>query len=414
MEKLNADYVNDYLYFGYIPKVGKYRDWVAKIVQFEDEFNVLNNLRESELIDMGVSILNKVFDELILGKESNEHLVPLSGGLDSRVIFSALLERVEAKKIYVTTFGSPRSFDFELPRKVVKDTGVNFERIDCTKLDFSLSNLVEAARNGGQWTSTPDIFVNRIALKLDQKLCRWSGFIGDFIAGSYSKKGNSSKSVEAIYVKNEKRSKSIYLNKNDYDPINSLVNVDDWKIGSLTEYEKIALFNRIPSSTVPILFPNNVELLTPFIHNEWVRFMFYLPARYRNDSYLFKKIILKMFPKFMNIACKNNSGLPVSYNQLQEFVNLIWLKLNHERCKLLKSMNFPPLNVNYLHYPEAIRNQKSLRKSIDEACENLDRRSIIPWISAKNVFKEHIDRTADHSQALLVLLGLEVNLLAKV
>ena len=414
MEKITKREINDYLYFGYIPGFGKV-DPLESLFNLENQVPTLSSgIEEEDLIAEGKKILNQVFDELVAGKEDEKHLVPLSGGLDSRVIFAALLERVRPENIYAVTFGSPHSMDFEIPKKVVKGTGVNYERIDCTKLDYSIQNLIEAARNGGEWTSTPDMYVNRLALKLDENYCRWSGFIGDFIAGSYSGKGREKGSNYEKFASSQKRSRTINLTENGYSPKDALINIDEKNFLNLNHYELIALYNKIPASTFPVLFPNNADLITPLIHPKWAKFMLSLPETYRRNSYLFKKIILDLFPESMSIGCKANGGLALTNrSKVDIFLNTARLKIRNERSRLLRDIQFPPPGVNYMYYPEAIRQLPSLKKAVQDSCNDLDEKKVIPWISATKIFKEHSERKADHSSALLAILGLKINLEAQ-
>ena len=415
MDKIINSDINDYLHYGYTPRLRKF-DHLESLFGLESNLSkLLTELEEEELIKEGKRILNLVFDELIVGKENEKHLVPLSGGLDSRVIFSALLKRVKPENIYAITFGSPRSLDFEIPKKVVKGTGVNYERMDCTQLDYSIPNLIEAARNGGEWTSTPDMYVNRLALKLDGTYCRWSGFIGDFIAGSYTGRGTEKK--ESNYEKfalSQKRSKTVNLNESGYSPVDALHNIDEKKFLNLTHYELIALYNKIPSSTYHVLFPDNADLITPLIHPKWAEFMLSLPETYRRGSYLFKKIILDLFPDTMSIGIKANLGLTLNNRSKIDYVlNRVKIKFQNKRSDLLRDLKFPPPVVNYMYNPEAIRKVPSLKKAVEDSCKDLEDKKIIPWISPTKIYTEHIERKVDHSMALLALLGLNVNLEAK-
>lgn len=413
MKKITQKHINDYLHFSYIPEFGD-NEQILDLLKFEGKnAQIKSDKSEEDLIVEGISVLNQVFDELVEGKQDQKHLVPLSGGLDSRVILFALLQRVDPKNIQAVSFGSPKSLDYEIPKDVVKGTGVNLERINCIELDYSLENLVEAAQNGGSWTFTPDIYVNRLSLKLDQDFCRWSGFIGDFIAGSYTHRGDSAKDHYKKFAASQKRSRTKILTEAGYVPKKSVVNIDEKKLLNLNKLELIALYNRITACTAPILFPNNAELITPLIHPKWVEFMFGLPEKHRRGSSLFKKVITKMFPEALAIRCKNNHGLPLNNkSKLSKLQNKVKLKMHHEISKYKKDVNYPPIGVNYLHYAEAMRSLPSLKKSVETACESLDERNVAPWLNPSKIFKEHLDRKADHSEALLVILGLEVNLKA--
>lgn len=130
--------------------------------------------------------------------------------------------------------------------------------------------------------------------------------------------------------------------------------------------------------------------------------------------YLYKKIICRMFPEIMKIEIKNNAGLRINEKSpVKIFMNRAKLKLQLELSSNLKSVNFPPAAVNYLYYPEAIRKIPSLRNSVQEACENIQERGVAPWLKPKEIFHLHMTREKNYSEALLGLLGLEVNLLVE-
>ncbi len=403
--------INDYLHFGYIPEFGK----TEKITQIFNKVNydsLLNGLDERALIDKGINVLNNVFDDLIEGNLNKKHLIPLSGGLDSRIIFAALLDRISPEKINTITFGTPGSFDYDIPKKVVKNTNVNFERINCTRLDYSLDNLVSAALKGGHWTSTPDIYINQLSLKLDENYCRWSGFLGGEIAGEYSSLGSEIKDNNVIFANYQKRSKSITLTDQGYSPYSSLVKIGEIPY-NLTAFELLFYYNRSAAGAIPIMYPDNIKINSPFMHPDWVDFIIKVPKKYRKGSYLFKQILLKMYPEIMNLPCKNNAGLGLgNTNSTSNFLNLTKLKIRHEMTNVLQSIYYPPVGTNYVDYKNAIKKLPSFKNSISEACKNLENRKIVPWISPNNILKDHLAGRANHTQALLILLGMEVNLRA--
>ncbi|WP_040506362.1 hypothetical protein [Gillisia limnaea] len=114
MLSITNSHLNDYLYFGYIPELGS----IKSILQLPNSINsILNKLSESSLIKKGGDILDFVFDEELSKCANANHVIPISGGLDSRVILSSLLKRVDTSNIQLVTFGSPYTSDYEIPKK---------------------------------------------------------------------------------------------------------------------------------------------------------------------------------------------------------------------------------------------------------------------------------------------------------
>lgn len=398
--------INDYLHYTYVPEFGD-TSKLSHILSLKKTRD-LSTIKEEDLIQEGVGILNTVFDKLVEENLGKRHLIPLSGGLDSRLIFCAVAERVKPEKIQVVTYGSPNSHDYDIPKKVVKKySGVAYEQINCAKLDYSLANLIEAAKDGGQWCASPDMYINRVALNLEEDYCRWSGFLGGPVAGNNStKKYNSPISYAQAY----KRSKKLGLTAENYRPEASLVGYDK-KLLDLTPFEVLALYNNAAANGIRILLPRSTEVITPFLDKQWNEFMLQLPLKYRANMYLYKKIMCRMFPEAMKVGIKDNGGLRVNEkSRLKKFVNSAKLKVHFKMAQTLKSAKFPTKGVNYLFYPEAIREIPSLQNSIREACENLQERGIVPWLNPKEILSLHLKREGEYSDALLVLLGLEVNL----
>lgn len=405
-------HINDYLHYGYVPKFGK-PTLINHILNPPAGLENFEEREEDDLVKEGITILKKVFDDLLKDKEDKKHIVPLSGGLDSRLIIAALMERVSHDQIKAVTFGSPGSFDYDLPSKVVKGTQIHLKKINCISLDYSMENLVSATRDGGEWTSTPDNYINRLSLEKEDGICRWSGFMGGEIAGSYSHLNKEDEDNYLRFAKYQQRSKAVKLTSENYDPVAALNRI--FKVPyNLTEFEMLFLANRSAAGAIPIMYPEGKEILNPFLHPDWVNFIIRVPKNLRNDALLYNKIIYKMHPRIMTIPCKNNAGLGLhNNNQIDQFLNHVRLKFRFELSKVLQSIHYPPVGVNYLFYQVAIKEITSLNKSIEDACNSLEDRKIIPWISPRLILEEHLKGKIDHTNPLLILLGLEVNLRAQ-
>ncbi len=86
---------------------------------------------ENELIHIG----SKLWEESINShfRINQKHLVPISGGLDSRAILA------EAKNIYTYTFGTPNTLDYDVAKKL----GTNHTSFDLTQYIFNQNELEE-------------------------------------------------------------------------------------------------------------------------------------------------------------------------------------------------------------------------------------------------------------------------------
>ena len=95
------------------------------------------NISEQELIDIGSQLWR---DSISHNFELNQkHLVPISGGLDSRAILAGLLEHTEAKNIYTYTFGTPNTLDYDVGSYIAKKLGTNHTSFDLTNYNFKFA-----------------------------------------------------------------------------------------------------------------------------------------------------------------------------------------------------------------------------------------------------------------------------------
>ena len=86
----------------------------------------LKALSEPALIDQGVAAIKARFQEA----DNGTHIVPLSGGLDSRAILAGLLDRGLKDQIIATTYGTPGTYDYDIGCRVAKKIGVKHKAFD--------------------------------------------------------------------------------------------------------------------------------------------------------------------------------------------------------------------------------------------------------------------------------------------
>lgn len=125
------------LSFGYVPHIieGIEDEPWARAQNKVDNIALCSN--QKQLIEYGVEELKKSFNECFENKEYEncEHVVPLSGGLDSRAILAELLDRGLRKNIITVTFGTPGTLDYEIGAYVARKARVYHENIDLTKVE---------------------------------------------------------------------------------------------------------------------------------------------------------------------------------------------------------------------------------------------------------------------------------------
>jgi len=68
--------------------------------------------------------------------------------------------------------------------------------------------------------------------------------------------------------------------------------------------------------------------------------------------------------------------------------------------------------INYVDFDFEIRNNNRLKTIIYNNVFDLKRREIIDWINFDKIWQAHINKTANHSDALITLTSLEIHLKA--
>ena len=114
-------------------------------------FKDLNKKITKNTLNKGQSALDETFDKCILeNKDIDKHIVPLSGGLDSRLILGELIKNknIDNQQILAVTYGMPETWDYEIPKKICKKFNISHELVNLNKeIDWSYSKLVEYAKN---------------------------------------------------------------------------------------------------------------------------------------------------------------------------------------------------------------------------------------------------------------------------
>ena len=121
--------LNSFLKLGYFLDYKNNKDIFIDVSSIDKQ--KYQKVSENELINIG----SKLWIESISANfQSNQkHLVPISGGLDSRSILAGVLKHTEAKNIYTYTFGTPNTLDYDVGNYVAKKIGTNHKSFDLTR-----------------------------------------------------------------------------------------------------------------------------------------------------------------------------------------------------------------------------------------------------------------------------------------
>jgi len=395
----------DYTNLNSFLKLGYFLDFKNENIDIEAsniDKRKYENFNENELIEMGSNLWREGISANF--KTNRKHLVPISGGLDSRAILAGLLEHTEAKNIYTYTFGTPNTLDYEVGNYVSKKLGTNHTSFDLTQYIFKQEELENISQRIDMQTI---LFHHAPIWEVDEKYsdCQnWSGFMGDPIAGSKLNKTPSKTFEEAAkhFIK-----KNTYVNSIDLtngDNINDLVKCDCINRNLLTLDEQIDFQNRQMKYIAPHVLMSGYDYKLPFLNPPWINFMLSIDNKFRINENLYRKILLNCFPKEFAYKTKTKAGLRLSAPD--------WLVLTKKiNNKFFSSIGVKQnFNINYLDFNKEIRKKKSLKQIIVNNVMDLQERNILEWINLEEILEKHMKNKSNYADALITLASLEIHL----
>jgi hypothetical protein len=406
-----------YLYFGYLPTEGDAVSFLDYLSNMESgkRFSELQN--EKQLINFGVRVLRSAFRDLLVEiGDSKTHVLPLSGGLDSRAILGGLLENMNSDQIQTVTFGTPGTWDYEIGQRVAHAAGVQCEALDLTAKDWTW-DTVELLKTAVQ-TERPiwlfDAYVNRrIPERFGEDCIYWSGFMGDPLAGSHllAKDSKTWEQAKTEFIKRNRFARSLSLVPPDFTPEDCLPASPFVSENLLCYDEQLDFGIRQQCLIRHIVLPRGYNYQTPFLHPEWIDFILNVPRRFREKQWLYKEILKTAYPRLFSLPTKTNGGLPLGapwyHRQARKFV----LKTQSIGRQFLPGRLWgTDPGVNYIDFDRGLRERDDLRVLVHSNLQDLKARHIVDWIDIDTIWQRHQRKQGDYARALTLLASLEINL----
>lgn len=403
MSKLTVDQqqLANFLHYGYVPENATlfsnkpFENLPSNFNSFNQISNhftkqslaqINQNLPIQEYVQLGRKIWNKTIDDC-LNRSPNNILVPLSGGLDSRLILASLLERVAPHDITTYTFGSAGSLDFEIGNQVAKFVGTNHFSYDLSKRSLNLPQIKfftkYSACNSDLFTSPPlDLILNDISV--DSVV--WSGFMGDPSIGSHLPTNFS----------NGKKASEYLFSKESYSKISNFASLVSGqqvttpnyaKNQHLPEEKKAELWdieNRQKRYVISQVIIKPFTYETPFISDSWLKFAFLLPSYLRKNDLFYLEFLNTMHEELFQLPVKRNFGFPIELSTTNKIAmkwQRFYSKLNY-KYKMTKA-------VNYINFNSVIREDPISNKMLSELLNQLSQRDYIETNYVQNLMKMH-------------------------
>lgn len=394
---MTHDHVKFFLNYGYFPR----------------EFNpsIHFDSIDEDFSERSREELSKVASELFLENISNlykpneKHLVPLSGGFDSRIILSALMKFTESKNIYAYSYGAKGTLDYEIGRKLAQKIGINHLSFDMQSYQFDLDDLLY---NSNAMKQQAVLFHNpplSIIDNLFENFHCWSGIVGDVVGGSAFSYRSSKNESEAIIK---------YLTSKKYSPDANDSNVECFKnlIGnnfcsgntSLTLDEKLIFTERYENFYKPVICAGKMKFQKPFVNNRFSDFMFNLPVEFREGCNLYHNFIKEFNPELYSFPVKKRLGLSMDSSALA-------FEYNRSKIRIKQKFGLEKIrsDTNYFDFRYKYVNDSRFKKLINEQIHELNERDVINFFDLNEVINRFSAGTVSEA-TLKTLVSLEVHL----
>lgn len=396
-----------YLYYGYLPRVP--RDLTSLPGWRVEASSSLEGSGHDDLVQRGIAAFSSAFDDLPDGP----HVVPLSGGLDSRGILAELCRRVPASDITAVTVGSPGSLDFELSVGVATAASVRHVRIDLAQLQLVAESLLSTASTNDAPTWVFDATYNRLMReRLGDGAVYWSGYLGSRLTSTKHLADDPLITFEQArdrFVELNRWSRSAPLHPPDAELSRELPAAPLAENSSLGHDEQLDLWIRQERLTRPVNLPAGFRHRAPFTHPSLSAFLLSIPRANGSRQRVYRDVLVRAYPRLFALPTTANAGLPL---QPARSSRLRWHGQRAGRLARRRLFRDGPdvWQANYLDFAHALRHRQDYREVVRARLQNLHDRSVTPWLDVEQIWKEHQRRDANHAMALTLLASLDIHL----
>lgn len=346
-----------------------FQDIKPSNITYEDAIDKLHNLVESAVL------------KRIKNLDKDDYLLPLSGGLDSRLLF-AILNNHKKMPSFIYTNGEQNCTDVLYAKALCK----NYNYKHYINHPKNLKNYLEVAKKSSLLTEGMTVFFEYGTYDFFEGKFLLSGYVGDMVFGESFKsdskmlnKKMDSQIAEFFYGK--------FKDLSDYN--------DDYF--NINKIEASLFINRVRRYTAQML---NIELnfneqILPYIDNDIIDFIYSIPDDYRASNYLYSDMLLKFYPDYFKKIPWNRYNRPIQGKIYKNNrFNINWLMGKIERCSFL-SRKWKKSILKRINYHEwfakktfHVFQKELIKKENLKEIEEMYNHSVIKELFSKESWKE--------------------------
>lgn len=414
LEIPNLEVSENFLYFylkiGYVP-------WNATLFKDISLFDNENRQLKDIFLDLpeyehNIDTLKNITLESIEDryKSNTSHIVPLSGGMDSRIVLAALLEFTEARNIHTYTFGMTGAYDYEIPNRIAKKMGTKHTNFNSNDTLYTIEGLIRAAMaSDGNTEVFHPLVLNRVADHYNSEATYWSGFAGDLVGGAFGDKlaGENPKQQLINY---EKRGIHFLEDTIKDELLYPYIAGGEVMEGYVSESEACFWENHVKRYTGHHIFRNDMKIEAPLIDTRLLKFFFTLPEYERMNKKLFNESFPSMFPKVFSVPT-TDYGYKYSKRAFLEPLRKAKFYSKAIGWRIAPNLFTHP-NAAYIDMQHAINERSDVRSCIDELLADLAKRDLVDNKRMFSFLSDHRNGHRNYTKDIINLASLEVILKA--
>ena len=352
-------------------------------------------------------LLNAISAHYISGSKC---IVPLSGGMDSRIILAALCEFTEAKNIHTYTFGVPSAYDYEIPNAISRKLGTQHTNFSAEHTKYTIDGLIRAAiASDGNTEVFHPLVLNRVADHYGSDAVFWSGFAGDLVGGAFGNKLEGSNPKRQL-INYEKRGIYFLDDVVDDELLYPYITMGEKMDGLVSENEACFWENHVERYTGHHIFRNDMNIKAPLVDMSLLKFFFTLPESERQGKKYFNEAFSSLFPEVFRFPTKDYGYKYSQYNFLEPLYKMKFY-FSALGWRLAPKIFTHP-NAAYIDMRHAINHRSDVRNCIDELLADLAKRNIVDNTRMFSFLHEHRNDRKNYTKDLINLASLEVILKA--
>lgn len=408
-----------YLYFGYLPDYENVN--LTSVIHGETFAPESYTAREA------ARRLNRLADRIFEGlKPGGTCVVPLSGGLDSRVLLGLALDRLHVSQIKTVTFGRRGQLDYDLGKKIADDVGVESQLVDLQEKRLHWAELVESACKA-PWTHFPDAFFNDLArsnaaASSDLIL---SGFLGEALTGGHVQWNAAVGEAALRFAQSQQCSQLAWKMDPHYDPAAELPPQPEGQGLASSAFYDLSIRQPcyihpvVTGQTGPFSYSSSPSpcrasgamSVTPFADHSWMRYWLQAPLKQLEGQRLYIDMMGFMFPSLAAMPTKETLGARPGH-RVQYAIRFAMYGTQYLADRVLPRTPRFAAKLNYVNYSVMLRTRPDYKGIVEEASDVLREQAPTLGHILREKMALHRAGKQNHARDIMLLVGVAANLSA--